>query len=74
MMRGYAIGLGAGTQAFTAFLWLLIVGEPGETATALLMGAGWAINVAVVEWLIRRPGRRVAPTRPVPAVTPVVAR
>jgi len=61
MMRGYAIGLGAGTQAFTAALWLLVAGEPGETTAALLMGAGWGINLAVAEWLIRRrrSGRRV---------------
>jgi uncharacterized membrane protein len=67
MMRGYAIGIGAGTQAFTNFFWLLVVGEPGETTVALLMGAGWAINLAVAEWLIRRGGARgrvVAPTLP----------
>lgn len=60
MMRGYAIGLGAGTQAFTAGFWEVAVGEPGETTAALLMAAGWAINLAVAEWLIRRrpPGRR----------------
>jgi uncharacterized membrane protein len=61
MVRGYALGVGAGTQAFTNLVWLVAVGEPGETAVALLMGAGWAINLAVAEWLIRRPaGRRAA--------------
>lgn len=67
MMRGYAIGLGAGTQAFTAGFWEVAVGEPGETTAALLMAAGWAINLAVAEWLIRRrpPGRRpVGPAAP----------
>ncbi|WP_091935412.1 DUF2306 domain-containing protein [Blastococcus sp. DSM 46786] len=60
MLRGYAIGIGAGTQVFTAGLGMALLGEPGPTAEALLMGAGWAVNLAVAEWLIRRkpPGRR----------------
>jgi uncharacterized membrane protein len=58
MLRGYAVGLGAGTQAFTNGLWAAVVGAPGPTATALLMGAGWVINLVVAEWLIRRPGGR----------------
>lgn len=58
MMRGYALGIGAGTQSFTAALYLLALGVPGPTGEALIMGAGWAINVAVAEWLIRRPSRR----------------
>lgn len=66
MVRGYAIGLGAGTQVFTNGVWLLAAGEPGETGEALLMGAGWAINLAVAEWLIRRPPSRPRPVRPLP--------
>lgn len=54
MVRGYALGVAAGTQVVTNGLWLAITGQPGETATALAMGAGWAINLAVAEWLIRR--------------------
>jgi len=53
MMRGYAIGLGAGTQLFTLGFGGAIFGT-GETATALLNGAGWVINLAVAEWFIRR--------------------
>jgi hypothetical protein len=30
-------------------------GEPGEFTRALLMGAGRLINLAIAEWLIRRP-------------------
>lgn len=63
MLRGYAIGLGAGTQVFTAAFWFLIAGEPGRTGEALVMGAGWLINLAVAEWLIRR---RPRGSRPVP--------
>ena len=54
MIRGYVIGQGAGTQALTALLWVLIFGTGREPYKDLLMGASWVINLAVVEWLIRR--------------------
>jgi uncharacterized membrane protein len=54
MIRGYALGQGAGTQAVTAILWLLIFGAPSGLTMELLMGASWAINLAVAEWIIRR--------------------
>jgi len=54
MMRGYAIGLGAGTQVFTHVPWLLFFGVPDELTRALLMAAGWIINIIVVEWIIRK--------------------
>ena len=57
MMRGYAIGLGAGTQALTQGVGAVILGAPTELSGALLMGAGWVINLAVAEWVIRRPRR-----------------
>ena len=67
MLRGYALGLGAGTQVLTLLLGELVLGPPGEVARALLMGAAWAINLAVAEWLIRRssapPARPAGPTR-----------
>jgi uncharacterized membrane protein len=59
MMRGYAIGLGAGTQALTQLPWFVLFGKPDEFTRALLMGAGWVINLGVAEWIIRR-----RPTRP----------
>jgi uncharacterized membrane protein YozB (DUF420 family) len=55
MMRAYAIGLGAGTQVFTHIPWILLFGVPDELTRALLMGAGWLINIAVAEWVIRKP-------------------
>ena len=59
MMRGYAIGLGAGTQVLTHLPYFIFVGQPDETSRAVMMGAGWVINVAVAEWVIRRgTGRR----------------
>lgn len=55
MIRAYAIGVAAGTQAFTQLPWMLLVGPLGETPRALLVAAGWVINLAVAEWIIRRP-------------------
>jgi uncharacterized membrane protein len=67
MTRAYALALGAGTQAFTQG-----IGEPifgtSETTHALLLGAGWGINLAVAECVIRRPR-----TRRTRAATPSVA-
>ncbi|HEV7663106.1 MAG TPA: DUF2306 domain-containing protein [Chloroflexota bacterium] len=58
MMRGYAIGLGAGTQVLTLSFGDMILGPPTEFSRALLMGAAWVINLAVAEWVIRK---RTAP-------------
>jgi uncharacterized membrane protein len=54
MTRGYAIGMGAGTQVFTLLPWALIAGPPDEATHAVLMGAGWVINLIVAEIVIRR--------------------
>jgi len=61
MMRAYAIGLGAGTQVLTHLPWYLFPGMRGELTRALLMGAGWAINLALVEWILVREHLRVSP-------------
>lgn len=61
MIRAYAIGLGAGTQVFTHLPWVLFLGAPDELTRALLMGAGWAINLVVAEWIICK--RVTQPTR-----------
>lgn len=62
MIRGYAIGLGAGTQVVTQMIGELAAGKPDELDRALLMGAGWVTNVAVAEWAIR--GRMRMPSEP----------
>jgi uncharacterized membrane protein len=62
MTRAYAIGLGAGTQVFTLLAGELVAGPPGPLGRALLMGAAWAINVAVAEWAIRRRSGLAPPT------------
>ncbi|MEV0228396.1 DUF2306 domain-containing protein [Nonomuraea sp. NPDC050786] len=54
MVRGYAIGMGAGTQALTQLPWILMLGAPEGLPRALLMGAAWMINLLVAEWVIRR--------------------
>ena len=62
MIRAFAIGLGAATQVFTLGFGEGIFGE-SQLSIALLNGAGWAINLAVAEWVIRRtPRRLVRPT------------
>jgi uncharacterized membrane protein len=67
MMRGYAIGMGAGTQVLTHVPWFILVGQPGEVARAVLMGAGWVINLVVAEWIIRtQQARNVAVPLAVP--------
>jgi uncharacterized membrane protein len=53
MMRGYALGLGAGTQVLTTLVWVVPFGTPSPQVRTVLMGAGWAINLAVAEWFIR---------------------
>ncbi len=61
MIRAYAIGLGAGTQVLTHLPLLLFPAALGELTRALCMGAGWALNLAVAEWLIRRQLDRPTP-------------
>ena len=52
MARAYALALGAGTQAFTLGIGHAVLGT-SELTTALMLGAGWVINLAVVEYIIR---------------------
>jgi uncharacterized membrane protein len=54
MMRAYAIGLGAGTQAFVFMLAEGIAGPRDQLGKALLMGLSWAANLAIAELVIRR--------------------
>jgi len=60
MMRGYALGAAAGTQLFTHIPWILVVGMPDELPRALLMGAGWVINLVVVELLLLKKRKHLA--------------
>ncbi len=58
MIRGYAIGQGAGTQVLVLLPWALIFGTPSDLNRDILMSAAWVINLAVAEWIIRRRTRR----------------
>ena len=71
MTRSYAIGLGAGTQVLTLAPWAALVGPPDEVANTVLMGLGWAINLAVAEVVIRRRARR--PRGPMRTPAPMTA-
>ena len=64
MMRAYAIGMGAGTQALILMAGEMLAGKPSELSRALLMGAAWVINLVVAEWIIRK-----RPVRPVRTAT-----
>ncbi len=59
MTRAYALALGAGTQAFTVGFGEALFGT-GAVNHDLMMAAAWAINLAVAEWVIRRPAIRRA--------------
>lgn len=67
MTRAYALALGAGTQAFTVGFGEALLGA-GIIRTDLMMGAGWAINLAVAEWLIRRPSAQRTHSTHTPAL------
>jgi uncharacterized membrane protein len=59
MARAYALALGAGTQAFTVGFGEQAFGA-GVVRTDLMMASAWVINLAVAEWVIRRPTPRRA--------------
>jgi uncharacterized membrane protein len=65
MTRAYALALGAGTQVFTQGIGNAVFGT-SELVTDLSLGAGWAINLAVAEFFIRRRrGRRTTSRQPI---------
>jgi uncharacterized membrane protein len=59
MIRAYALAVGAGTQTFTQGVGTATFGT-NDLSIALSMASGWLVNVAVAEWVIRRPGARRA--------------
>lgn len=55
MTRAYAVGAGGSTQVFTAApLFLLFPEHLNDLTRAISLAAGWVINVAIAEWVIRR--------------------
>lgn len=61
MTRGFALGLGAGTQVILLIPGGLIFGFAHELSRTILMGAAWAINLAIAEVVIRRRNRVARP-------------
>jgi len=53
MTRAYALALGAGTQTFTQGIGHALFGTSAIT-TDLSLGAGWIINLAIAEVVLRR--------------------
>jgi hypothetical protein len=77
MIRAYALAVGAGTQVVTQGIGEAAFGT-SDLSTGLSVSAGWVVNAAVAEWVIRRPARtgratgrtattRAATTRPATA-------
>jgi hypothetical protein len=54
MVRAYALGQGAGTQALILLPVTLIAGAPTFLLRDVLMASAWGLNLVVAEWLIRR--------------------
>jgi len=72
MARAYAIGLGAGTQAFTIGFGEALFGT-GEARLAMMHASAWVINLGVAEWVMRRrPRRRRARAEQLPLQTVAV--
>jgi hypothetical protein len=57
MIRAYALGQGAGTQALILGPWTIITGRSEGLTRDLLMTLAWAINIAVAELIIRSRNR-----------------
>ena len=68
MTRAYALALGAGTQVITKGIGPAVFGT-SDLIMDLSLGAGWVINLAVAEYIIRRPARRRTIGRPTIAAT-----
>ncbi len=64
MMRAYALGLGAGTQVFTSLPVFFVDAAHNQTGRFVSMAAGWAINLAVAEWVLFRRRAHTKPGRP----------
>jgi len=71
MIRAYALSLGAGTQVFTEGFGGAIFGT-GDLAGDLAKGAAWVVNLAVAEWIVRRPTRAARRPRQRQPVSPEV--
>ncbi|GGC18385.1 DUF2306 domain-containing protein [Cellulomonas carbonis] len=69
MIRAYALAAGAGTQVLTNIPLAVLTPTPTEAQLTTAMTAGWVLNAAVAEVVIRRGGRRRHRSARRPAVT-----
>jgi Predicted membrane protein (DUF2306) len=53
MIRGYALGQGAGMQVVVLLPWMMLVGTPSAWQRDVLMSLAWLINVIVAETIIK---------------------
>jgi hypothetical protein len=53
MIRGYALGLGAGMQVVVLLPWMLLIGTPSVLQRDVLMSLAWLINLFIAETVIR---------------------
>lgn len=67
MIRAYALGGGAGTQALIFLPWMAVAGVPEGLPHDVAMLAGWVINLVVAERLIRRARSVAEPALPAAA-------
>jgi hypothetical protein len=67
MIRAYALGQGAGTQALVLGPWMLLTGQGTGLSRDLLMTLTWAINLGVAELIIWR--RTAYPRKTVASAT-----
>lgn len=75
MLRAYAIGQGASTQAFIGIGWMIVTGiEPQGPLRDGLMVFSWAFNLLAAEWLIRKFLHRGAHRNSVNRVSTVTLR
>ena len=54
MIRGYALGLGGGTQVLTILPFIFLPIDLGDFTKDIALGLGWIINLVVAEWIIRK--------------------
>jgi uncharacterized membrane protein len=65
MIRAYALGVAAGTQAILLIPGSILFGSDDQISRAVAMGAAWVLNLAVAELVIRRRRmRRAGPRLP----------
>jgi Predicted membrane protein (DUF2306) len=54
MIRGYALGQGAGMQVVVLMPWMLIIGTPSALQRDVVMSLAWLINLCVAEMIIQK--------------------